>query len=173
MNNTTDPAKQLGNARFLRNELAGEGAGINPINITYRNPAMKPAVDAYDWCRYEAGQSNKSAEHDPIACVDPDPMFSKAKADYLQGMDTMIEDAAAKEAKGEPFRLFPPIRAGSEEALPNSMSPAGSLFGATKDEANLGKLAQHQIGNVVSGLEKTKKADQEILQKFTDDCPEN
>jgi|GEM_PF-810387 len=173
MNNTADPGKQLDNARFLRNELAGEGAGIHPINIVYRNPAMKPAVNAYEWCQYEASQYNKSAEHDPITCVDPDPMFSKAKADYLQGIDSRIEDAAAKKAKGEPFRFFPPIRAGSEETLPNSMSLTGRLLGATKDEANLGKLAQHKIGNVIGGLEKTKKADQEILQKFTDDCPEN
>jgi hypothetical protein len=173
MNTTTDPAKQLNNARFLRNELAGEGSGINPINITYRNPAMKPAVDAYGWCQHEASQYNKSAKHDPITCVDPDPMFSKAKADYLQGMDTMIREATVKAAKGEPFRLFPPIRAGSEETLPNSMSSAGRLLGATKDESNLGKLIQHQIGNVVGGLEETNKADREILHLFADNCPEN
>ena len=87
MNNTTDPARQLECARFIRNELAGEGAGINPIKIRYRNPAMKPAVDAYGWCQHEASQYNKSAEHDPISCVDPDPMFSKIKADHLQGME--------------------------------------------------------------------------------------
>ncbi len=173
MNNTTDPARQLECARFIRNELAGEGAGINPIKIRYRNPAMKPAVDAYGWCQHEASQYNKSAEHDPTTCVDPDPMFSKVKADYLQGMDTRIAEAAVKEAKGEPFRLFPPIRAGSEETLPNSMSPAGRFFGATRDEANLGKLIQHQIDNVVDGLEKTNKADRELLYLFVNNCPEN
>jgi hypothetical protein len=172
-NNTTDPGKQLINAGFLRNELAGEGRGLNPINLTYRNPEMKPAVDAYGWCKHFARQYNTSSEHVPITCVDPDPTFPEAKAVYLHGIDTKIADAAAKKAKGEPFRFFPPVRAGSEENLPNSMSSAGSFFGATKDEPNLGKLAQHEIDNVVNGLETTKKADQQILQLFAMNCPEN
>ncbi len=158
MNTTTDPGKQLINARFLRKELAGEGAGINPINIKYRNPALKETMALYT---------------DGIIDENPDPGFAKAKTDYLQGLDTMIADAEAKEAKGEAFRLFPPTRAESEETLPNSKSLTGRLFGATKDKPNLGKLAQHEMGNVVDGLEKTKKADQALLQKFTDNCPEN
>jgi len=41
MNNTTDPGQNIINSRFLRQELAGQGPGLNPINIKVRNPAMR------------------------------------------------------------------------------------------------------------------------------------
>ena len=41
MNETRDPARSVEHARFLRTELAGEGAGINPIS-TPRSPRCRP-----------------------------------------------------------------------------------------------------------------------------------
>ena len=153
MNDTTDPSQQIANARFLRTELAGKGSGYNPMNIKYRNPAKKKAKD-------EAGWFGK----------DPDPSFAKAKTKYLKDIDDMIEKAEKKQKIGEKFILFPPVKSIHKETLPNSMGGMGSFFGAQNDEPNLGKLAQHQMGNVTDGLEKTIKQDKQTLQNFVKEC---
>ena len=46
MNTTNDAGRNIINSRFLRRELAGEGPGLNPIDIKVRNPAMRGVVDS-------------------------------------------------------------------------------------------------------------------------------
>lgn len=45
MNETRDPAKLEENAEFLKKELMGEGAGVNPMEVSYRNPANPKGKD--------------------------------------------------------------------------------------------------------------------------------
>jgi hypothetical protein len=50
------------------------------------------------------------------------------------------------------------------------MSKTGWLLGAGKDEANLGKLAQHQMSNVLDPMEKLVDKDRRSMQQFLEKC---
>lgn len=149
MNDTTDPTQQLVNARFLRKELAGEGSGINPMNIKYTNPKAKMAKD-------EAGLFGK----------DPDTGFADAKDAYLIDLDNMISAAEEKQRQGEPFRLFPPVQAGTKEVLPNSTM--------LKPDENSGpsfkRQVQHLMSNVTDGFNTTMAQDKKVLENFIKKC---
>jgi hypothetical protein len=180
MNNTTDPGQQITNARFLRTELAGEGKGVNPMNIKYRNPAMKNAeYEARREAFHEAaktyhgmyrgygGSISAASNH---YYEDPDPDFAKAKETYLAEIDTMIAAAEAKQQRGENFRLFPPVMANHLETVPNSI-PWYNWEGKVKNgNPNLAKLIQHRMVNVTDGFEKTIKQDKQTLQNFVKEC---
>jgi len=153
MNNTTDPAQQLVNARYLRNRLAEEPVSFEkdkrtPIAIGYRSPELK-ATD----------EKNIPQE------------FKDAKSAYINELDKMIKGAEDKQKRGESFRLFPPAHFREHITIDNSSTITGNTFGAGKNEPNVGKLNQHKMENVIDPLEKNLKADREMLQKFLKECP--
>jgi hypothetical protein len=146
MNNTSDPRAQITNARFLRDQIAGEtswgapSAGLGKMAITHVNPA-------------DAGN--------------PSAAFGAQRAALLGQLDKMIKDKSV---------AFPPVRAVSKDTIPGSMSNEGWLAGATRSGPTLGKLAQHQISNVVGTagkpgpMEKQIAADRTFLQQFRAQC---
>jgi hypothetical protein len=147
MNNATDPEQQIVNAQFLRDHLAGTASGVNPMKIKYESPANR----------------NQS-----------DPRFLAARTEFLNTLDAKI--AAKADAPNAP-PLFPPIRARSLDVIPNSMSPEGFLLGARMDGPHLGKLAQHQLKNVVGSgprdlgpMEKQIAADRKTMEAFLEKC---
>ena len=176
MNDTTDPAQQINNASYLRDNLAGDNWFVNPMKIKYRNPAMKEAEEearAEAMLRaleYQSLSPFPSPVLPQVFYTDPDLNFDEAKAQYLNRLDEMVADAQARMDAGESFRLFPPVRAGHRETLPNSI-PWWNWTGKVRnDEPNLAKLIQHLVGNVTDGLEKTFDQDKKALQEFVEEC---
>lgn len=146
MNETSDPVQQIENARFLRRELAGENRWIpDPMQIDHRNPAL--------------------------ADSDDDPAFADDLADYLAEMDGMVQRLEQDHAAGRPLRSFPPVRAGQKETIPGSDSWLGNRFGAQNPGPNLGKLAQHQMSNVLGPMRDTIATDRKALTDFLKHCP--
>jgi hypothetical protein len=144
MNNTTDPQQNLTNARFLRQELAGEGPGINPINIKTIDPATRSAKPGAD--------------------------FVQAKQDYLKELDDHIASTQSALDEGRAVEGFPPVRAGMKETINDSGSFAGNLLGANSDQPTLGKLYQHKTDGVLDSLESNVKDDRKTLQSFLSKC---
>jgi hypothetical protein len=173
MNNTTDPQQQIVNSKFLRDELAGHGPGINPMNIKTRNPEMRAAKQASDTqnatIRMMASMS-KSFTPDLKLAEDPDPSFQLAKQRYLQEIDSMIEDAQAKMDKGESFQLFPAVRASQHETVPNSIATWNWDRKVLNGNPNLAKLIQHQMKYVTKGLSQTLAKDKKLLERFIQEC---
>lgn len=165
MNDTENDAQQLTNAEFLRDELAGDGAGINPMKIKVRNPAMRQAIDEAGWFG-----------------DDPDPGFADARGSYLQDIDTMIDDArnamqqeAMKAvAENRPvenvLQMFPPVRASEHVTLPNSIPGYNWEGKVNNSNPNLAKLIQHKMSNVVEGLSETIDQDKALLNEFINSC---
>jgi hypothetical protein len=165
MNNTEDDTQQLANAEFLRDELAGDGAGINPMKLKVRNPAMRQAIDDAGWFG-----------------DDPDPGFADARDTYLQDIDDMIDnarDAMTEEATlalkqkrpvNNVLQMFPPVRAHEHVTLPNSIPGYNWEGKVNNPNPNLAKLIQHKMSNVVDGLTGTIKQDEKALKKFVKSC---
>lgn len=142
MNTTTDHAGQLENARYLRRELEGDRTfHADPIEIQYRNPATKDAED---------------------------PAFAADRQAFLGRLDTMISDA---EQNPGGKSIFPPVRAGSFDTIPNSMTRVGKTLGATDPHPNLGKLYQHKMDNVLGPMEAQVTADRDAMREFLRKCP--
>jgi len=144
MNSTTDPQQNLTNARFLRQELAGQGPGINPINIKTIDPATRGTKAGAD--------------------------FLQAKQDYLGELDGQIASMQSAIDEGRSVEGFPPVRAGMKETINDSGSFVGSLLGANSDQPTLGKLYQHKMGGVLDSLESNVKDDRKTLQNFLSKC---
>lgn len=173
MNNTTDPKQQLVNARFLRDELAGDGSGFNPLNIKVRNPEMRAAQEARD--RQNAKNAMISSfTHGSAPKVewieDPDPAFAIAKENYLSDIDNMIKSAQDKMNRGESFQLFPDVRAGQKETIPNSIPFYNFDNKVHNGNPNLAKLIQHRMQNVSKGLSDTLIEDKKLLERFIKEC---
>lgn len=146
MNNTTNPEQQIENAQFLRRELAGENRWKpDPMQINHRNPQQSDASK--------------------------DQNFQRDLQSYFQEIDNMIQRMETDHAAGKPIRSFPPVRATQQETIPNSGSFAGDFFGAKDNDPNLGKLAQHQMKNVLKPMEKNIKNDRKALEAFLKECP--
>jgi hypothetical protein len=143
MNNTTDPGQNIINSRFLRQELAGEGPGLNPINIKVRNPAMRGAND---------------------------PLFERDKRAYLDELDRHIDSMQTAYDTGGVVEAFPPVRAASKETIDDSMTAAGKMLGARSDQPTLGKLAQHKMGVVLDSMETNVATDRNSLAAFLAKC---
>jgi len=143
MNNTTDPGQNIINSRFLRQELAGEGPGLNPINIKVRNPAMRGAND---------------------------PLFERDKQAYLDELDRHIDSMQTAYDTGGVVEAFPPVRAASKETIDDSMTLPGQMLGARSDQPTLGKLAQHKMGVVLDSMEANVATDRNSLQAFLAQC---
>ncbi len=175
MNNTEDPKQQIANARFLRNELAGDGFMVKPLKIKYRNPEMKKAkeeawVKAYQETFINANYCYYGEFYPQLYYKNPDPSFSDAKRKYIGGLDQMIADAEKKQKKREAFRLFPPVRSYQVETVPNSIPWYNWENKVENDNPNLAKLIQHLISNVTSGLDKTIDEDKKAMKKFVKEC---
>ncbi|HEY8976173.1 MAG TPA: hypothetical protein VIN75_18305 [Burkholderiaceae bacterium] len=143
MNNTTDPGQNIINSRFLRQELAGQGPGLNPINIKVRNPAMRGANDA---------------------------QFGRDKQAYIDELDQHIESMQTAFDSGGVVQSFPPVRAASKETIADSMTLAGKMLGARSDQPTLGKLAQHKMGVVLDSMEANVANDRSALNAFLAKC---
>ena len=143
MNNTTDPGQNIINSRFLRRELAGQGPGLNPINIKVRNPALRGANDAE---------------------------FAQDKQAYLDELDQHIDSMQAAFDSGGTVASFPPVRAASKETINDSMTLPGKLLGARSDQPTLGKLAQHKMGVVLGAMETNVANDRDALNAFLAKC---
>lgn len=105
-----------------------------------------------------------------LSPADTDPKsaaFQTAKTALMKDLDQMIANRSV---------AFPPVRAVTRETIPNSMSTTGKLTGANGSGPSLGKLAQHQISNVVGTtgkpgpMEKQIAADRAALQSFRAHC---
>lgn len=144
MNNTTDPQQNLTNARFLRQELAGEGQGINPIKITTISPATRGTKPGAD--------------------------FDKARNDYLKELDDHIASMQSALNEGRAVDGFPPVRAGMKETINDSGSTVGDLLGADSDQPTLGKLYQHKMDRVLESLDRNVLNDRSTLQSFLAKC---
>jgi hypothetical protein len=150
MNDTDDPGQKILNARFLRRELAGDGPGLNPIDIKVRNPALR-GID--------------------------DPGFGSAKADYLSGLGQHIDEMQSAFDTGADVAGFPPVRAGLRETLNDSMGAVGSalnlvgkLLGRGAGQPTLANLAQHKMSTVLDALESNVSRDRRALQGFIASC---
>jgi len=143
MNDTADPGQSIINSRFLRQELAGQGPGLNPINIKVRNPAMRGVND---------------------------PLFDRDKKAYLDELDQHINSMQAAYDSGRVVPSFPPVRAASKETIDDSMTLAGRMLGARSDQPSLGKLAQHKMGVVLDSMETNVANDRRSLNDFLAKC---
>ena len=143
MNTTTDPGQNIINARYLRNELAGVGSFVAPINIKTLNPAMRGRTD---------------------------PTFAAQKASYVNELDAHIQDMQTAFDTGAEVTGFPPVRAASKETIANSTTTLGNLLGASSDQPTLGKLNQHKMQVVLNAMERDVKDDRQQIQTFMKAC---
>ena len=143
MNNTTDPAQSIANARFLRKELAGQGSLLGPIKIKVLNPATPDSND---------------------------PSFLAQRSAYLQELDDHIQAMENAYRAGANVPSFPPVRAASKETILNSATRLGNFLGAGSSQPTLGKLNQHQMSVVLDAMESDVKNDRERLQSFMKVC---
>ncbi len=143
MNSTTDPGQNIINSRFLQRELAGQGRGLNPIDIKVRNPAMRGGSD---------------------------PAFAADKQNYMDELVAHINDMQSAYDSGGSVATFPPVRAASKETIADSMTLPGKLLGAESDQPTLGKLAQHKMSVVLDALEGNVQNDRARLQDFIRKC---
>jgi hypothetical protein len=144
MNKTTDPQQNIANAKFLRTELAGEGRGVNPINIKTSNPLTRAGA--------------------------PDPDFAEEKQTYLAELDDHIAGMQQAYDEGRAVEGFPPVRASMKETINDSNSFVGRLLGSNSDQPTLGKLYQHKMDGVLNSLESNVKDDRKTLQDFLAHC---
>jgi hypothetical protein len=143
MNTTTDPGQNIINAHFLRNELAGEGSLIAPIEITTANPAMR-------------GHAS--------------PAFAAEKAAYLQELDEHIDSMQSDYDTGGTASGFPPVRSWSRETIADSSTWIGKALGSGSDQPSLGKLNQHKMQVVLGAMERDVNNDRQQLQEFLKAC---
>ena len=143
MNTTIDPGQNIINARFLRNELAGVGSRVAPINIKALNPATRGLGD---------------------------PTFDSQKAAYLQELDDHIQGMQTAYDTGAEVVGFPSVRAASKETIANSSTWLGNLLGAGSDQPTLGKLNQHKMQVVLDAMEADVKQDRKQIQDFMKTC---
>ncbi len=143
LNDTTDPGQNIINSRFLQRELGGRGPGLNPIDLKVRNPSMRGVAD---------------------------PAFAGDKQSYLDELMGHIDDMQASYDTGGTVAAYPPVRAASKETIADSMTALGSLLGASGDQPNLGKLAQHKMSVVLGSMENDVAADRQALSRFLVSC---
>ena len=143
----------------MRDELAGYGSGVNLINIKVRNPDMKAKIEEIQkYNRQSAMLAGMSkGMYTPDLMDHPDPDFSAAKEAYLADIDNMIAEAEEKLAKGEQFNLFPPVKAGYKETLPNSVHFGNWKGKVNNPSPNFSKQIQYLMSNVTNGIKETKK----------------
>ncbi len=156
MNTTTDPAREVRNAEYLRGQLAGDNWPA-PMEILYENPEHKELAGKRSWFDGDLRKQKKLAQE----------AFEAKRQEFFESVDEMINSARATEGYD---RLFPPVRSGTHDTIPNSMTWTSRRLGAEGPEASLGKLNQHKMDKVLPAMETQHDADRATLQKFLDDC---
>ncbi len=159
MNETDDAGREVRNAQFLRDHLAGEADwSLNPMEIQYQNPAHAALRSQRSRGRPNVRDAQRAAQR----------AFEAERDEFLESVDQMIADAEATPGFDG---LFPPVRSGRpSETIPGSMSSVGQVSGARSEEARFGKLAQHQMSNVLGPMENVLEDDRTTLQHFMSGC---
>lgn len=157
MNNTTDPAREVRNAEFLRDHLAGDATGVNPMRIQYENPAHLALRNMRSRRRPEVAAAQRAAQE----------QFLQANEEFFNSVQGMIDNAAATPGFD---RLFPPVRSSTHDTIPGSMTNTSRLLRGNNAEASLGKLNQHKMENVLGPMEDQLNADRRALQTFMRSC---
>ncbi|GAA5264038.1 hypothetical protein ACOSOMT5_P0458 [Acidiphilium sp. MT5] len=168
MNDTTGHEANLDNMTYLYNQLSGNVSplekfflGGSPIQINYLNP--QSAILEDDLNSADALGVNTNY----LEVAKDNQVFQEARSGFLQQLQGIMQKFADDpNAKS----LFPPVRAGSFNTIPHSMSLMGRLLGAGDKGPSLGHLAQHQISNVVAPMENVVKKDRSKLQRFMQSC---
>lgn len=83
---------------------------------------------------------------------------------YFKELDAKVAKMDADRAKGIAINALPPVRAGEREILP------GRSLNSHIAGPNLGKLAQHQMKNVLLPMENKCSEDRELLVAFLTHC---
>ncbi len=73
-------------------------------------------------------------------------------------------------AAGRPVTGFPPVRAALKETVKGSGSSVANMLGASNDQPNLGKLAQHRMSRVLDPMEDCVSDDRKALRDFLRKC---
>lgn len=90
------------------------------------------------------------------------------KQEFLDKMRRSIENFDKNPSAGNPF---PPVRASSFDTIPGSVSMKGFATGSWMASPTLGKLAQHQMSNVIDPMEQLVRRNRLKLQNFMNACP--
>lgn len=194
MNNTKDDKSQIENAKFLRQQLAGEGDKtllfFRPLEIEVLNPEMRMKKDQYSKAMMIQSLSSSRGiyfKSDKLkkleeAVMQDEKTFKVARDKYLAEMDEMIkqaetdvenEEQRALEEDREPrnvLTLFPKVRSGEHHTIPDSKHLTVTNSSVKSDKPNTGKLRQHLMTNIVDGMEKSLKKYKKDLSKFIDSC---
>ena len=139
LDTTTDPAGELANVRFLRDELAGapdlaSRLAQEPVKIEYDSPADRNAND---------------------------PGYLVARKRFLNGLDTLIAEHRAHPGSA---LMFPPVRAGTFDTVADSWH--GTLGLAELPGPSLFKVAAHELKNVVGPMEHQIDDDRDAMTDF-------
>lgn len=161
MNTTTDPAREVRNAQFLRQHLAGEMSGsLNPMTIKYSNPAHRTLAGQSSWFNAERAAAQEAANR----------AFQADRQAFLESVDQMIARADATPGYDG---LFPPVRSSTHDTVPGRWGGFSALAGSTGaggEEASFGKLVQHKMSQVLGPMEAQLKDDRAALQRFVTSC---
>jgi len=93
--------------------------------------------------------------------------FAEERQSFLNQLKGTMQ---AYDADPNATNPFPPVRAGSFETIPNSMGWKGLGLRASTPGPGLGKLAQHQMTNVVNPMEDLVNKDRKQMQTFLKKC---
>ena len=93
-----------------------------------------------------------------------DSAFKTELENYMTELDDKIKSMEADKDSGRAVNAFPPVRAGLQETIPGSALNSGSAG------PNLGKLARHQMKNVLDPMEKAVTDDKKLLTDFLTCC---
>lgn len=136
--------------------------------LTYMNQTKDPdqQIRNVKFLRAELAGENRPLIK-PMKIDDPD---QQAVTEYMKELDEKIATMERDRAAGKPLQAFPPVRAGQHETVPGSMSTTGKLAGARSDGPSLGKLAQHQMDNVLEPMQSNIEKDRKALYDFVASC---
>jgi len=146
MNTATDHQTVSQNMHYLYNQLSG-------TNLSWFQKIKPLAPITLDY----SNPSDKSGIGD----------FTAERRSFLNQLKGTIQRFDADPTAQNPF---PPVRAGSFETVPNSIGYPGRLFGATNPGPGFGKLAQHQITNVVQPMELLVDKNRAQMRNFLKVC---
>lgn len=97
-----------------------------------------------------------------------DPAFPGDRDAFMSQLQGLIQGGKVN---------FPPVRAATKENIPNSVGFTNKLLGANSDQPTIGKLAQHQLSNIVGPdaahpgpMENQIAADRQFLTSFRAHC---
>lgn len=118
----------------------------------------------------------------PATQDQPDPDFATKKSAYISNLQDLVSSAKQNRAQLSANPLFPPVRAKVQETIPDTapdfterrlagdpIAPVSSDPATYNDQMD-GKLYQHQMTVVATGMETTVSDDRNALQSFLSEC---